>query len=541
MHEPTCTQTYVPFDLVVFTSFLILGYLWLVRLRPQPPRAVNGVVVETPRVAGLNPAVVGGHGVYVSSQSRRPSFVERQANREVVDEVAITPQTRHITSPRSPIAQGTRPEPTGHNDEAEPRNSRRSPTHSPTPSVHANTRGSTLGVVQPVVRGHGLTLVTDLPNTVELRGATVPTPGASGIPAIRSPVVQGIRRAAFTRIGRSGWRAPSPLSETERKKLVFSPHSYQYDHRLGAIDEVLDSAEQHQESMFYHTSQPSSPSTFSQLSTVGGKRNSTLIKALAGCDLSRAVAPLAILAVGVSAENLPGPDHDLEWISRTFSAVRFYALKGRLATEKGIRSALKHMFENAESVLTLVLYLTGHGNSGNVFELYGEQPLSEATLCRWIDEFRKTTGKHLPVLLVFDFCRQNISAPMVSTHELTDIYIIWACTPGERSYEVNLGDDLPYSDLLKVFCLTLHKMRAFPPQSPRCLMRKIATRVSHSAPFPGTSVSAPTALQASRVRTRGTPPKMIYQFKPPLLGFQGLGTTSRLIQRLTLYVQSFAM
>ncbi|KAG8704757.1 hypothetical protein FRC09_003348 [Ceratobasidium sp. 395] len=136
------------------------------------------------------------------------------------------------------------------------------------------------------------------------------------------------------------------------------------------------------------------------------------------------------------------------------------------------------MFENSESVVAIVLYFAGHSSDDNLFELHDGQLISEITLFDWIDELRKTTGKHLPVLLVFDFCRESTSAPKVSTDELEDIYVIWACTPGESSYDVNIDEGLPYSDLLKVFCLTLHKMRPLPPETPKNLMRKIATWAS---------------------------------------------------------------
>ncbi|KAG8718712.1 hypothetical protein FRC09_012230 [Ceratobasidium sp. 395] len=113
-----------------------------------------------------------------------------------------------------------------------------------------------------------------------------------------------------------------------------------------------------------------------------------------------------------------------------------------------------------------------------MLKLYGGQPLSEATLFEWINEFRATTGKYLPVLLIFDIGRPSTSAPVVSTHELTNIYVIWACTPGESSYDANIDEDLPYSDLLKVLCLTLHKMRPSPPEIPKSVMRKITAQAS---------------------------------------------------------------
>ncbi|KAG8709109.1 hypothetical protein FRC09_000862 [Ceratobasidium sp. 395] len=304
MREPTSTQTYAPVSLVILVAALILGYLRCIRPRLQPPQAVNSPAVETPRVAGLNPAVVGGHDVPTSEQHRRSSFVEHQASQEVVNEAAVASQTRHITSPRSPIAQGTQPEPTGQNDEAQSRNSQRSPTHSPASSVHANTRGSTLGVVQPVEQGRH---VTDLPNTEASQETTVPAPGASAAPAVRSSVVQGVLPTASIRGEPGIWRALSSLLETEREESVFSPRSYGHKYRPRAIHQLLDPVGDYSDHTQHDINPPPSPA-LSPISPTRGARNSTLLKALDGWDLSRAVAPLAILAVGVNTGKADAPE-----------------------------------------------------------------------------------------------------------------------------------------------------------------------------------------------------------------------------------------
>ncbi|KAG8735892.1 hypothetical protein FRC10_010034 [Ceratobasidium sp. 414] len=193
---------------------------------------------------------------------------------------------------------------------------------------------------------------------------------------------------------------------------------------------------------------------------------SPLTKTLLGCDLTKLATRLLVLAVGVGGKDLPGPDHDVQWLGRLFSAAVFYAARGPCATQKGIRSALKHMFENAvESAAVIVLYFTGHGNNNNAFELHDGQSIDEATVFEWIDELRTTTGKQIPVFLAFDFCRENEVVLPVSTDQLEQVHVIWACMPGQRSYEIKLDDDLPYSDLLKAVCLAVSELLSPTTQS----------------------------------------------------------------------------
>ncbi|KAG8758033.1 hypothetical protein FRC12_010116 [Ceratobasidium sp. 428] len=201
---------------------------------------------------------------------------------------------------------------------------------------------------------------------------------------------------------------------------------------------------------------------------------SPLTKTLVGWDLTKLAARLLVLAVGVGGEDLPGPNHDVQWLGRLLSAAMFYAPKGPRATKKAIRSALEHMFENAASGAVLLLYFAGHGSNSNTFELYGGQSIDESTLFQWIDELRTTTGKCLPAFLAFDFCRENEDIPPVSTDRLEQVYIIWACMPGQSSFDIKLDDGLPYSNLLKAVCLALAKIQPRTIEgSPHCFMGEI--------------------------------------------------------------------
>ncbi|KAG9105741.1 hypothetical protein FRC07_009107, partial [Ceratobasidium sp. 392] len=97
-------------------------------------------------------------------------------------------------------------------------------------------------------------------------------------------------------------------------------------------------------------------------------------------------APLAILSVAVSSDDLPGPDHDREWIRSTFAPAIFRELGGRLATINGIRLALKEIFEATLAIVAIVLYFTGHSNEDNAFILGDGQFVNEAMLFELIHE-----------------------------------------------------------------------------------------------------------------------------------------------------------
>ncbi|KAG9105469.1 hypothetical protein FRC07_009259 [Ceratobasidium sp. 392] len=184
-----------------------------------------------------------------------------------------------------------------------------------------------------------------------------------------------------------------------------------------------------------------------------------LFKSFTGWNLIKRVAPLAILAVGVSGEDLPGPDHDLKLLGRTFSSAVLYPLKGPLATMRGIESALKHMFENTGSLAAVVLYFTGHTNEDNAFILADGQTIKESTLFEMIHRLRPSTDDPLPVVIVLDSCRAR---------------------PSESSYDMGLDDNLPHSDLLKSIFLALSEMRTCPANTPRSFMGTLTRHASRA-------------------------------------------------------------
>ncbi|KAG8709346.1 hypothetical protein FRC08_018388 [Ceratobasidium sp. 394] len=488
----TCPQVHAPagsyhprFSLVlVFAFALALAYRYLVRPGLQWLLASDTAAFQAPDIApDHNPTVSEGRGA--PTPKHRTSRVEQGVNQKAAGDTKGSPQLRRAKLGLA-VTQGAEPGPRGYDDEAREANSQHASLPSPTPSArNSNSHGSSPGVAQLVDDTHvDTTLLAHLPDDTALADASEARGAYSHVAHSVLPI-ESIRT-------QPPWYISLSPREIELRESVLSPHSRPHTrprihlcsrsrrqgHLYDAIEQVLAATGGRSGYTWCRDGHATSPSTHSQLSTAGGARNSSLVKALEGWDLSKRVAPLALLAVGVSGGDLPGPDHDLKWIARTFPAVILYPLKGIDATQDGIQSALAHTFENAESVLAVILYFTGHGEGDNAFKLYDGQLINEATLFTWIDKIRRTTGKHLPVFLVFDFCREDPSVPPVSTHGLQDVYIIWACTPGERSFEVNLGDDLPYSDLLKVVCLALHKMRPYPPESPRTFMEEVTDWVS---------------------------------------------------------------
>jgi hypothetical protein len=206
----------------------------------------------------------------------------------------------------------------------------------------------------------------------------------------------------------------------------------------------------------------------------------SLTKTLFGVDISGPTIPISVLAVGVGGKDLPGPAHDLWWLSIFFSKASFRAKQGPDATRDAIRVAIYDMYKDAHLFVAIVLYFTGHGNNSNTFDLHGGQSIDESTLFEWIDEARKDTGNKTPVIIVLDSCRPNASIPVVATDKLEHVYIIWACLPGQSSHDANLDKYLPYSGLLNALCLTLDDMLTGPPG---CFMERVAVYMTHVIPM----------------------------------------------------------
>ncbi|KAG8678438.1 hypothetical protein FRC09_019839, partial [Ceratobasidium sp. 395] len=228
------------------------------------------------------------------------------------------------------------------------------------------------------------------------------------------------------------------------------------------------------------SSPPPSPSAKNQPSTTG---RSPILKSFAGQDLTKPIAPpvpIAILNVSVDIDNLPGPDRDRGWVPAAFSPAIFLELWGDNATFGGTRQTLKQLFERTKSikVIAIVLWFNGHSrDTDNEFILNDNQTINENTILEWVNEFRELTGEHLPVFLIFDFCRKS-SVPRVLTQPLDKIYILWGCDLGESSYDIELGDSLPYSNLVKIICLVLHQLASCTSDAPRGVMSMVATEAS---------------------------------------------------------------
>ncbi|KAG8776605.1 hypothetical protein FRC12_000823 [Ceratobasidium sp. 428] len=60
----------------------------------------------------------------------------------------------------------------------------------------------------------------------------------------------------------------------------------------------------------------------------------------------------------------------------------------------------------------------------------------------------------------------------MSAAKLEQVYIIWACLPRQQAYEVGLEENLPYSEFLKIICLTLKELLMNKPQSPSYFLER---------------------------------------------------------------------
>ncbi|KAG9118329.1 hypothetical protein FRC07_007214 [Ceratobasidium sp. 392] len=182
--------------------------------------------------------------------------------------------------------------------------------------------------------------------------------------------------------------------------------------------------------------------------------------------------PFVALGVGVSNKGLPGPHHDIDLIGTLLPKDAFRALKGSDATREVVRQEIQGMFESAQPPTAIVLYFTGHGDDCNAFQLYDGQSIGVDVVLEWIDEARNSTHKRLPVVLVFDHCRETTDLPLMAIEKLELVYIIWACSPHQRAYEVNIDENLPYSEFLKTVFLTLRELLLQHPQAPSFFLER---------------------------------------------------------------------
>jgi hypothetical protein len=192
-------------------------------------------------------------------------------------------------------------------------------------------------------------------------------------------------------------------------------------------------------------------------------KRDTLIGSLLGlASVERAF--VRVLGVGLSWDHvqgraLLGPPHDMLWLQNFFAGqedIEFNYLLDQKATLEAIRHSVKKMYL-AKDTDYLVLYFAGHGTANNGFELYdpASDPLTEVILNDWIVELRKETSKHIPVYIVFDFCRESHVVPQTSLAE--GVNVIWACSPTESALDLRLNkdNDLPLSCFLIAMLLTI--------------------------------------------------------------------------------------
>ncbi|KAG8680701.1 hypothetical protein FRC09_018038, partial [Ceratobasidium sp. 395] len=173
-----------------------------------------------------------------------------------------------------------------------------------------------------------------------------------------------------------------------------------------------------------------------------------------------------------------GPEHDLDLFAGKFPTIMLRGLIGDRATKAAVESEIRWMFKKAAFLKAIILYFAGHGNDQNALVLNDGRSVSQRAVFNWVDERPKIAGRGIPVFIVFDFCQPYRFPTPLPSHKLTDVCVIWGCRRGETSQDMNLGDDVPYSDLLKSICLALYEAEPCPLGSFGEFMRRVATHVS---------------------------------------------------------------
>ncbi|KAG9106470.1 hypothetical protein FRC07_008812 [Ceratobasidium sp. 392] len=216
--------------------------------------------------------------------------------------------------------------------------------------------------------------------------------------------------------------------------------------------------------------EPESPSAQSEISGAEQIPPQPLTKSL----VSRPLVALSILAVGVEGKNFPSPRLVLEWLGRFLSKDIFQAIAGTDAVRGTIYQKILQTFQNANLPTLVVLYFTGHSyDYDNTFILHDGQSIDENTLLSWIKKIREETVKHLPVVIVLDFCRWSNPNPPVLVEQIEGVYIVWACSLGQSAYDTNLGEDVPCSNFIKAVCLTLNETLSNPACPPAPLLDRV--------------------------------------------------------------------
>ncbi|CAE6530423.1 unnamed protein product [Rhizoctonia solani] len=203
------------------------------------------------------------------------------------------------------------------------------------------------------------------------------------------------------------------------------------------------------------------------------KPENALLGSLRGFQLRPAMPDqntlVHVLAIGLSWRHikkkaLPGPEHDLCWLKNFFvdqKRVQFTSLLDNEVSFDTIHLSVTRIYSDAQPNDCLVLYFTGHGDDENAFELYDDDPgsLDEVILNDWIVKLRRETSKTIPVYIIFDFCREN---PASSSAQLdSGVTVFWSCPPGQKSPDMMLSKDLPYSCFLLALFLAIDDSSKF--------------------------------------------------------------------------------
>lgn len=152
-----------------------------------------------------------------------------------------------------------------------------------------------------------------------------------------------------------------------------------------------------------------------------------------------------------------------------------HTLSDTPVTLERIRLQLLDMFKNARLDTVIVLYFNGHG-SGNSYLLNNHEIINATILIKWIAEIRKEMGESLPVFMIFDHCQ--LDSPIQPPIDmLENMYIIWACQPGQHSTDFRMagdeGAEIPRSNLLKAICLFVDEIHTHPAGRGDCFTSRL--------------------------------------------------------------------
>ncbi|KAG8757729.1 hypothetical protein FRC12_010222 [Ceratobasidium sp. 428] len=190
---------------------------------------------------------------------------------------------------------------------------------------------------------------------------------------------------------------------------------------------------------------------------------------LANGSLSHAPAndpQFLLLAVAVGDNALPGPHHDLNFLHQHLqSKILTTVALGPDATHENIRPEVQKILSLAEQLcIPVILHFNGHSDDGCALKLCGGCFIGPDIVLNWVSLFRK--DRHIPVFLVFEHCRKGLALPYIPEEIPENISIIWSTSPGQFALDTDLGNDTPYSDLLKAAYLVLRQLLINPSDPP---------------------------------------------------------------------------